>query len=69
MARTVCVEHEVEEGDLAAGMEQVVARVRVAVERADFVKAAEDETVDRLGGQIPFALRPAGEFGETGSAG
>jgi hypothetical protein len=62
-------EPEVEEGDPAAGVEQVVARVRVAVEGADFVQAAEDEAVDRLRGQVAFVLGPAGEFGEAGSAG
>ena len=60
---------EVEEGDPAAALEQVVARVRVAVEGAHVVQAAEDEAVDRLGGQVAFVLRPAGEFGEADSAG
>jgi hypothetical protein len=60
---------EVEEGDLAAGVEQVVARVRVAVEGARLVQAAEDEAVDRLGGQVAFVLGPGGQFGEAGSAG
>src|ERR1700722_4047135 len=62
-------EPEVKEGDLAAAVEQVVARVRVAVEGAHVVQAAEDEAVDRLGGQVAFVLRPGGEFGEAGSAG
>jgi hypothetical protein len=39
--------------------------VRVAVERAHVVQAAEDEAVDRLGGQIAFVLRPRCEFGEA----
>src|SRR5689334_11176085 len=60
---------EVEEGDPAAALEQVVARVRVAVEGAHVVQAAEDEAVDRLGGQVAFVLGPAGEFGEADSAG
>jgi len=59
-------EPEVEEGDPAAALEQVVARVRVAVEGADLIQAAEDEPVDRLRGQVTFVLRPAGEFGEAG---
>src|SRR5580658_3077636 len=41
-------EPEVEEGDLAAALEQVIARVRIAVEGAHVVQAAEDEAVDRL---------------------
>ena len=60
---------EVQEGDLAAAVEQVVARVRVAVEGAHLVQAAEDEAVDGLGGQVAFVLGPAGEFGEAGAAG
>ena len=40
---------EVEEGDPAAALEQVVARVRVAVEGAHLIQAAEDEAVDGLG--------------------
>jgi hypothetical protein len=53
----------------AAALEQVVARVRVAVEGAHVVQAAEDEAVDRLGGQVTFVLRPGGKFGEADSAG
>jgi len=41
---------EIQEGDLPAGMEQVVPRVRVAVERVRPVQAAEHEAVNRLGG-------------------
>jgi hypothetical protein len=62
-------EAEVEERDPAAAVEQVVARVRVAVEGADLIQAAEDEAVDRFGGQVAFLLGPAGEFGEAGPAG
>ncbi len=58
---------EVDEGDPAAAVEQVVARVRVAVEGAHVVQAAEDEAVDRFGGQVAFVLGPAGEFGEADS--
>jgi len=57
---------EVQEGDPAAPVEQVVARVRVAVEGADLVQAAEGEAVDRLRGQVAFALRPVREVGEAG---
>ncbi len=67
--REVLDEPEVEEGDPAAAVEQVVAWVRVAVEGAHFVEATEDEAVDRLGGQVAFVLWPAGQFGESGSAG
>jgi hypothetical protein len=77
MSRFICIsgfqfrragvldEREIEEGDPAAPVEQLVARVRVAVEGADPVKAAEYEPVDRLGGQVAFWLRPAREFGEA----
>ena len=47
---------EVEERDLPAGPEQVVARVRVAVERVQPVEAAEHEAVDGLGGQVALVL-------------
>jgi len=57
---------EVQEGDLAAAVERVAARVRVAVEGARVVQAADDEAVDRLGGQVAFVLRPAGKLGEPG---
>src|SRR5579859_3818603 len=60
---------EVEEGDPAAAMEQVVARVRVAVKGAHLVQAAEDEAVDGLAGQVAFVLRPGGNFGEADAAG
>ena len=49
---------EVEERHPAAGLEQVVARVRVAVEGAQPVEAAEHEAVDRLGGQVALGLVP-----------
>jgi hypothetical protein len=60
---------EVQEGDPAAAVEQVVARVRVAVERVRLVQAAEHEAVDRLRGQVALGLRPAGQFGEPGPVG
>jgi hypothetical protein len=47
---------EVQEGDPPAGEEQVVPRVRVAVERLRPVQAAEHEAVDRLGGQVALGL-------------
>jgi hypothetical protein len=43
--------------------------MRVAVEGAHLVQAAEDEAVDRLGGQVAFGLRPGDNFGEADSAG
>ena len=53
---------EVEERHLAAGLEEVVARVRVAVEGVEAVQAAEDETEDRLGGEVALGLRPRQEL-------
>jgi hypothetical protein len=47
---------EVEERDVAAWTEQVIARVRIAVEDAELVQAAEHEAVDGLGGQVLLAL-------------
>jgi hypothetical protein len=47
---------EVQEGDPAAAVEQVVPRVRVAVEGVRLVQAAEHEPVDGLGGQVAFGL-------------
>ncbi len=49
---------EVEEGDPAAGVEQVVARVGVAVEGPQAVEAAEGEAVEGLGGQVLLVLGP-----------
>jgi len=54
----------VEERDPAAAVEQVVAGVRVAVERVRVIQAAEHEPVDRLRGQVAFLLRPGGQLGE-----
>jgi hypothetical protein len=47
---------EVEERDVAAGPEQVVPRVRVAVERLEPVEAAEREPVERLGREVLLLL-------------
>jgi hypothetical protein len=47
---------EVQEGDPAAAVEQVVPRVRIAVEGVRLVQAAEHEAVDRLGGQVTLGL-------------
>jgi hypothetical protein len=47
---------EVQERDPAAAVEQVVARVRIAVEGVRLVQAAEHEAVDRLRGQVAFGL-------------
>ena len=60
---------EIQEGDPAAGMEQVVPRVRVAVERVRPVQAAEHEAVDRLGGQVALGLRPGEKLGEPRAVG
>jgi hypothetical protein len=60
---------EIQEGDPPAGMEQVVPRVRVAVERARPVQAAEHEAVDRLGGQVALGLRPGEKLGEPRAVG
>ena len=45
-------------------MEQVVARMRVAVEGVHLVQAPEHEAVDRLPGQVALGLGPAGQLGE-----
>jgi len=47
---------EIQEGDPAAAMEQVVSRMRVAVEGVRLVQAAEHEPIDGLGGQVAFGL-------------
>jgi len=60
---------EVQERDPPAGVEQVVPRVRVAVERVRPVQAAEHEAVDRLGGQVALGLRPGDELGEPRAVG
>ena len=51
-------EPEVEERHAPVAVEQVVAGVRVAVERPHPVQAAEHETEDRLGGEVAFVLVP-----------
>jgi hypothetical protein len=60
---------EIQEGNPPAGMEQVVPRVRVAVERVRPVQAAEHEAVDRLGGQVALGLRPGEKLGEARAVG
>ena len=60
---------EIQEGDPPAGVEQVVPRVRVAVERVRPVQAAEHEPVDRLRGQVALVLRPGGQLGEPRAVG
>src|SRR3954471_9742523 len=63
---------EVEERDAPTGVEQVVARVRVTVERTEPVEAAEHESVDGFGREVFLRLRPleqlveAGPFGQFG---
>src|SRR5204863_8710962 len=61
-------EPEVEECDLSPGPEQIVARVRIAVETVEAVQAAVDESVDRFGREIAFLLRRALGLCEPGSA-
>ena len=67
--REVLDQAEIEEGDPAAAVEQVVARVRVAVERMCLVQAPEHEPVDRFRGQVALLLGPAGQLGEAGPVG
>ena len=55
---------EVEEGDPPARLEQVVARVRIAVEGVQLVQRPEGEPVDRLGRQVFLLLGPAEHLGE-----
>ncbi len=55
---------EVQEGDLAAAVEDVVTGMRVAVERVHLVQAAEDEPVQGLPRQVTLVLRPADDVGE-----
>ncbi len=62
-------EAEVEERHVAAGLEQVVARVRVAVEGPQPVEAAEHEAEDRLGRQVALFLTPLEQLGPAGTGG
>ena len=55
---------EVEERDVAAGAEQVVARMRIAVEGTQLVDAPEREPVQALGGELTLLVRPADDLGE-----
>ncbi|MEZ5239355.1 MAG: hypothetical protein R2716_10565 [Microthrixaceae bacterium] len=61
-------EPEVEERDLSPGAEQVVARVRVAVERAQRVDRPEHEAVEGLGRELALVVRPREDLGEPGAA-
>ena len=56
---------EVEEGDPAAGPEQIVARMRIAVERVEAIDASEHESEDRLRRGIALVLRPRLDLGEA----
>ncbi len=56
LRRVVLHEPEVEERHHTVAVEQVVAGVRVAVERVQAVEAAEHEAVDRLGGEVALLL-------------
>ena len=51
-------EPEVQEGDATVAVEQVVARVRIAVEPVHAVEAAEDESEEALAGEVALVLRP-----------
>ena len=51
-------EPEVEERDRAVAVEQVVARMRIAVERVEPVQAAEHEAEDGLAGEVALAAGP-----------
>ena len=68
----VADEAEVEEGDPPVAVEQVVAGVRVAVERLHPVEAAEHEAEQSLADQVALALvprqrlAPGGPDGEVG---
>ena len=59
----------VEERDLAARPEQVVARMRVAVERVQAEQAAEHEPEQGLRGEIPLGLLPRLHLGEAHALG
>ena len=56
---------EVEEGDPAVPVEQVVAGMWVAVEGAEAVQAAKGEPVDGLGREVTLALIPAQQLVES----
>ena len=49
-------EPEVEEGDLTSTAEEVVAGMRITVERVHPIDAAENESEDRFRGLVAFAL-------------
>ena len=55
----VAHEPEVEERDPPVAVEQVVARVRIAVERAHPVQAAEHEAEQRLAGEVALGAGPS----------
>ena len=65
VGRVALHEPEVEERHVPAGPEQVVAGMRIAVERVQPVDAAEHEAVDRLGREIALGLRPLLDLGEA----
>jgi len=58
---------EVQEGDAAAPVEDVVARVRVPVERLELVDAAEREAIEALGCELALVVGPADDLGERGT--
>ena len=59
-------EPEVEERDLAVAVEQVVARVRVAVEGVHAVEAAEHEAEERLAGEVALGAGPTSSTSSNG---
>src|SRR5207248_6731081 len=69
LRREVLDQPEVEEGDASVRPEEIVAGMGVAVERVQSPHAADDEAVDRLGGQIAPLLTPALDLVEAPPAG
>ena len=51
------------------GLEEVVARVRIAVEEVQPVEAAEHEAEDRLAGEVALRLGPRLGLGEAHALG
>src|ERR1700737_910181 len=56
---------EIQERHSSSTMEQVVARMRVAVEGVETVQAAEDKSIDRLRGEVFLPLAPCQQFLEA----
>src|SRR6185312_15921875 len=62
--RVALAQTEVEERHASARLEEVVPRMRVAVERFEAIEAAEDEAEDRLAREVALVLIPCLELGE-----